>query len=100
MFLINPASLRAGILHDVEATDKSIAAGGKNSEKGEFGVSDPYAIKKAMKSQNLMQKINQIESISLKVPVETTFCGSTFTRFAFSRRADNCMSFWPRFISQ
>jgi len=33
-----------GILNDIEATDKDIAAGGKNSVKGEYGVSDPYAI--------------------------------------------------------
>ncbi len=60
---------RAGILHDVEATDKSIAAGGKNSVKGEFGVSDPYATtpgaRKATAAE-LVQKINRIESISLK----------------------------------
>ena len=59
---------RAGILHDVEATDKSIAAGGKNSVKGEFGVSDPYATPGARKASasELIQKINKIESISLK----------------------------------
>ncbi len=59
----------AGILHDVEATDKSIAAGGKNSVKGEFGVSDPYATPGARKATaaELMQKINRIQRISLRV---------------------------------
>jgi len=65
--LIKEIMRMIGILHDVEATEKSIAAGGKNSEKGEFGVSDPYAIKKAVQTQTLMQKISQIEKISLRV---------------------------------
>merc|ERR1719409_1916174 len=35
-----------GVLHDVKATEKSIAAGGRDSVKDEeSGVSDPYAIK-------------------------------------------------------
>jgi len=45
---------------------KSIAAGGKDSEKNEFGVSDPYAVKKAVNRAQLQQKINQLEAISLK----------------------------------
>jgi hypothetical protein len=68
--LIKEIMRMIGILHDVEATDKSIAAGGKNSVKGEFGVSDPYATtpgaRKATAAE-LVQKINRIESISLKV---------------------------------
>ncbi len=52
----------------MEATDKSIAAGGKNSVKGEFGVSDPYATPGARKATaaELVQKINKIQSIALK----------------------------------
>jgi hypothetical protein len=76
---------RAGILHDVDATEKSIAAGGKNSVKGEFGVSNPYEIgggsgrppsssnKQISDTSTLMEKINKIESISQKAraPVMT-----------------------------
>jgi alkylhydroperoxidase/carboxymuconolactone decarboxylase family protein YurZ len=65
--LIKQIMRMIGILHDVEATDKSIAAGGMNSEKGEFGVSDPYAIKKAVSRAQLSQKIKELEAISLKV---------------------------------
>ena len=58
-------------MNDVEATDKDIAAGGKNSVKNEYGVSDPYAIgggaKKAVDTAALMQRIRRIEAISLKV---------------------------------
>jgi hypothetical protein len=59
----------AGVLHDVEATDKSIAAGGKDSVKNEYGVSDPYATgaRKAINTKELMQKLQKIQSISLKV---------------------------------
>ncbi len=69
IFLNYVISLCLGILHDVEATDKSIAAGGKNSVKGEFGVSDPYATPGARKASaaELVQKIDKIERISLKV---------------------------------
>ncbi len=31
-----------GILHDVKATEKSIAAGGKDSVKNDNGISNPY----------------------------------------------------------
>jgi len=67
--LIKEIMRMIGILHDVEATDKSIAAGGKNSVKGEYGVSDPYAIgaKKAVNTASLMEKIHRIEAISLRV---------------------------------
>ena len=55
-------------MNDIEATDKDIAAGGKNSVKNEYGVSDPYAIgaKKAVSTAQLLAKINRIEAISLK----------------------------------
>ena len=55
-------------MNDIEATDKDIAAGGKNSVKNEYGVSDPYAIgaKKAVDTASLMEKIRRIEAISLK----------------------------------
>jgi hypothetical protein len=72
--LIKEIMRMIGILHDVDATEKSIAAGGKNSVKGEYGVSDPYSIGKKSSSNKqisdtstLMEKINKIESISQKV---------------------------------
>ncbi len=70
----------AGILHDVEATDKSIAAGGKNSVKGEFGVSDPYATPGARKATaaELMQKIDRIQRISLRVTRDLSFTNFRF----------------------
>ena len=58
------------MLNDVEATDKDIAAGGKNSVKDQNGVSDPYAIgasKRAVSSAQLLQKIERIKTIALKV---------------------------------
>ncbi len=63
-----------GVLNDVEATDKSIAAGGKNSVKNEYGVSDPYATgsRKAINTKELMQKLQKIQSISLKVKDKNT----------------------------
>jgi hypothetical protein len=77
-FLTSTVPWRAGILHDVDATEKSIAAGGKNSVKGEYGVSNPYEIgggsgrppsssnKQISDTSTLMEKINKIESISQK----------------------------------
>jgi hypothetical protein len=41
-----------GVLHDIKATEKSIAAGGRDSVKdAETGVSDPYNIKKDAATQ-------------------------------------------------
>ena len=57
-------------MNDIEATDKDIAAGGKNSDKNEFGVSDPYAIgnkKKAVSSAQLQQKLERLQALSSKV---------------------------------
>ncbi len=54
----------------MDATDKSIAAGGKDSVKNEYGVSDPYATpgaRKAVNTKELMQKLQKIQSIALKV---------------------------------
>jgi hypothetical protein len=64
-----PPAVYPGVLNDVEATDKSIAAGGKDSVKNEYGVSDPYATgaRKAINTKELMQKLQKIQSISLKV---------------------------------
>jgi len=68
--LIKQIMVMIGVLNDVEATDKSIAAGGKDSVKNEYGVSDPYATpgaRKAINTKELMQKLQKIQSISLKV---------------------------------
>jgi len=68
--LIKQIMVMIGVLNDVEATDKSIAAGVKDSVKNEYGVSDPYATpgaRKAINTKELMQKLQKIQSISLKV---------------------------------
>merc|ERR1719504_339259 len=58
-----------GVLHDVKATEKSIAAGGRDSVKDEeSGVSDPYAIKKASASE-LKAKIQKLQALALKTKV-------------------------------
>jgi len=63
-----------GVLHDVKATDKSIAAGGRESVKNEeTGISDPYAIKKAVSSSELKAKVAQLQQLVLK----TQLPGST-----------------------
>ena len=68
----NPIAAAAGVLNDQEATDKDIAAGGKNSVKNEYGVSDPYAIgaKKAISTTELMHKLEKLQSLSRKVPTD------------------------------
>jgi hypothetical protein len=56
-----------GVLHDVKATEKSIAAGGRDSVKDEeTGVSDPYNIKKAVSPQALKQKVAELQKLVLK----------------------------------
>jgi len=56
-----------GVLHDIKATDKSIAAGGRDSVKDEeTGISDPYAIKKAVSSSELKAKVDQLQKLVLK----------------------------------
>merc|ERR1719263_1132920 len=63
-----------GVLHDVKASEKSIAAGGVDSVKDEeTGVSDPYAIKMAKTKAELQQKVNQLKTVVLK----TKLPGST-----------------------
>ena len=59
-------------MNDIEATDKDIAAGGKNSVKNEYGVSDPYAsgAKKAISTTELMHKLEKLQSLSRKVPTD------------------------------
>ena len=55
------------MLHDVKATEKSIAAGGRDSVKDEeTGVSDPYNIKKAVSPQALKQKVAELQKLVLK----------------------------------
>ena len=54
-----------GVLHDVKATGKSIAAGGRDSVVNpETGVSDPYNIKIAQAKAQLMAKMAQLKQIS------------------------------------
>ena len=63
-----------GVLHDVKATEKSIAAGGRDSIKDEeTGISDPYAIKKAISSSELKAKVDQLQKLVLRtqLPGET-----------------------------
>ena len=75
-----PPRVPTGILNDQNATAQDIAAGGKNSVKNQYGVSNPYAIAggtpppatpapatKALDTAALMDKIKRIEAISLKV---------------------------------
>jgi len=63
-----------GVLHDVKATEKSIAAGGRDSVKDdESGVSDPYNIKKAVSPAVLEAKVKKLQKLVLK----TKLPGST-----------------------
>jgi len=57
-----------GVLHDVKATEKSIAAGGRDSIKDEeTGVSDPYADQhKAISPQVLKAKVAELQALVLK----------------------------------
>merc|ERR1719253_2370126 len=57
-----------GVLHDVKATAKSIAAGGRDSVKDEeSGVSDPYADQhKAISPQVLKAKVAELQALVLK----------------------------------
>jgi len=58
-----------GVLHDVKATAKSIAAGGRDSIKDEeTGVSDPYNIKKADATKaELAGKITDKSELAAKI---------------------------------
>jgi hypothetical protein len=56
-----------GVLHDVKASEKSIAAGGRDSVKDpESGVSDPYAVKIARTRSELQAKISQLKHLAGK----------------------------------
>jgi len=57
-----------GVLHDVKATEKSIAAGGRDSTiDKETGVSDPYATqKKAINAAKLASKVQKLKALVLK----------------------------------
>merc|ERR1711966_554857 len=56
-----------GVLHDVKATEKSFAAGGRDSVKDpETGVSDPYNVKLAKTRAELKQKMNELNQVALK----------------------------------
>jgi hypothetical protein len=59
-----------GVLHDVKATEKSIAAGGRDSVKdAESGVSDPYATQKAPTPAQLQAKIKKLQNLALRTQV-------------------------------
>jgi len=65
--LIKEIMRMIGVLHDVKATEKSIAAGGRDSVKdAETGVSDPYNIKKANTKAVLQAKVNKLKQLVLK----------------------------------
>jgi hypothetical protein len=54
-----------GVLHDVKATEKSIAAGGRDSVKdAETGVSDPYNIKVAQARAQLQSKVQELKRVA------------------------------------
>jgi len=56
-----------GVLHDVKASEKSIAAGGRDSTiDAETGVSDPYAEQMANAKSQLQQKMKQLNDVALK----------------------------------
>jgi len=63
-----------GVLHDVKATEKSIAAGGRDSVKDEeTGVSDPYNIKKAAATQvKLADKMRALKQLARKTKLPGT----------------------------
>ena len=53
-----------GVLHDVKASDKSLAAGGRDSVKAaETGVSDPYNIKISETKSQLTSRILLLKSL-------------------------------------
>jgi hypothetical protein len=59
-----------GVLHDVKASDKSIAAGGRDSVKdSETGVSDPYAEQMTRTKAELQAKFAKLQSLALKTKV-------------------------------
>jgi len=63
-----------GVLHDVKASEKSVAAGGRDSVVDpQTGVSDPYATKKATTSAQLAAKVKKLQQLVLK----TKLPGST-----------------------
>jgi hypothetical protein len=65
--LIKEIMRMIGVLHDVKATEKSIAAGGRDSVKDEeTGVSDPYNIKTANTKAVLQAKVNKLKQLVLK----------------------------------
>ena len=95
-----PPRVPTGILNDQNATAQDIAAGGKNSVKNQYGVSNPYAIAggtpppatpapatKALDTAALMEKIKRIEAISLKV-LEATRGGVPCQSRSYNARLD------------
>jgi len=59
-----------GVLHDIPATEKSKAAGGKDSVKDkETGVSDPYASTLAQTKAQLEAKIGELRHVNAKLNI-------------------------------
>ena len=59
------------MLHDINATDKDLAAGGRHSVKNQYGVSDPYAAgvrkEEGGTTVALRARIDKLQAISLRV---------------------------------
>ena len=65
-----PRVAMPGVLHDVKASDKSIAAGGRDSVKdSETGVSDPYAEQMTKTKAELHAKFAKLQSLALRTKV-------------------------------
>ena len=61
-----------GVLHDIQPTEKSIAAGGQESVKDpETGVSDPYTTTYNAKSGMLLVLLPMITTMTTPVPTTT-----------------------------
>ena len=78
-----------GVLHDIKATEKSIAAGGRDSIKDEeTGVSNPYDIKKTISPQELKAKLGKLQELVLKtnLPGEPMFVSPRCNYASVSRR--------------
>ncbi|EKX44423.1 hypothetical protein GUITHDRAFT_139678 [Guillardia theta CCMP2712] len=71
--LIREIMRMIGVLHDVNATDRSIAAGGRDSIKdSETGVSDPYGKYLSKTKAQLMAKINQLKQLAKQTGLSST----------------------------
>ena len=66
---------KTGVLHDIKATEKSIAAGGRDSIRDEeTDVSDPYADQhKAISAADLKAKVAKLQELVLKTKLPGLF---------------------------